>query len=174
MKRKIIITLFVIFVMALSACRSGTEKTNTAESNSSDISDENAYPAPGSSSLDGAYPLEEKQPVGESAYPITEADREILMKNWSLVTLAENGTIQEVQPQTLQLDTNGSYSLSSEKDSESGTWTAKLSENESSLTLYPEPGEPLTFVIIELNETLLHLRSWQGNTQIDRMYLSVE
>lgn len=162
MKRKIILILFLAFVTSMSACRPDVGETEPTETNLSGNLEENAYP------------IEEKQPAVESAYPITEADRESLMKSWSLVTLFENGTRQAAQPQTLQLNPDGSYSLTAEKESESGTWTAKLTENEPSLSFYPESGDPSTSIIIELNQNLLHLQSWQGNTQMDTMYLPAE
>ena len=164
MKTKIVLIIPLLFVLTLSACNSGNNGTEA----------EIADPDPASSTMDEAYPLEEKQPPGEPAYPITEAGREILMKTWSLVTLTENGTRQTVKPQTLQLNTDGSYTLTSEKETESGAWTAKLSENEPSLTLYPEEGDPSIALIVELSQTLLHLRSWQENTQMDTMYLAAE
>ena len=164
MKRKIILTLLLIIPLALSACRSGTNV----------IEEEGAYPDPDSTDIDQAYPVEEKLPGGETAYPITEADREILMRTWSLVTLLENNTLQNVQPQTLQFNPDGTYTLTIEKEDESGAWTANLSGNEPDLSFYPETGDPSTSLIIELNETLLHLRSWQENVQIDTMYLPAE
>lgn len=164
MKQKIALTISIIFVLALSACRSGTN----------DSEEGLAYPDPVSSSMEKGYPVEEKQATGESAYPITEANREILMKTWSLVSLTENGTIQDVQPQTLLLNTDGTYTLTKEKEVESGAWTANLSGDEPSLAFYPESGDTSNCIIIELNETLLHLRSWQDNLQIDKIYLPAD
>ena len=168
MKRKILLTMLIIIVTALSACRSETDETQTADADDSTIA------ALESSGMDTAYPMEEKQAIDDAAYPITEADRESLMKNWSLVTLAENGTVQNVKPQTLQLNNDGSYTLTNKNNTETGNWSSKLSEAEPSLSLYPESGDSTTFFIIELYPTRLHIRSWQGNTQIDKIYLPAE
>lgn len=164
MKTKFVLIVLLIFVLTLSACNSDINGIDAGLAN----------PDPASTTSDAAYPLEEKQPAAEQAYPITEASLETLMKTWSLVTLTENGTRQTVKPQTLQLNTDGSYTLITEKETESGTWTAKLSENEPSLTLYPEEGDSSTSLVVELNQTLLHLRSWQENMQIDTIYLAAE
>ena len=131
---------------------------------------EDAYPA-----ADEAYPVEEFfLPIDESAYPITESDLGWLLRTWRLSTYAENGVDLAPPNKTLAFNADGSYSMTTGSEQDTGTWTTILMAVESSLILTSDTGEIQYYQIIELDESELILRTQLGNLQIDEAYLPAD
>lgn len=128
---------------------------------------EEAYPA--------GYPISEVfTPIEEAAYPITEADIAWLQQTWQLATYGEDGVEQAPPARTLTFNADGSYSIVTETEQETGVWTTLLLAVESTLILNRDTGETQYYQIIDLGENELNLRTLRGNVQIDEGYLPAD
>lgn len=172
--RTITIILVCLLALILTACRADEPVeeidqaylpiTTEAETG------EDAYPAG-----DAAYPIGEVfVSIEEAAYPITEADLAWLLRTWRLATYAEDRVNQAPPIKTLTFNADGSYSMTTESEQETGTWTTILLAGESTLILNREDGETDYYQIIDLGENELNLRIQRGNVHIDEGYLPAE
>jgi len=180
-KARISWIIISILILGLSACQSNTEETQTVilpmiEGQGENEADpvEDAYPLDEPEPVEGAYPLGENPPSGTSAYPILEENLQFLIQTWALVNYAENSVVQEPQEKTMTINADGSYEMTTSEGQMSGAWRTQVVDSNATLTLNPDNGEALTYDIIDLNETLLNLRSWREDVQIDELFLPAE
>lgn len=160
--------LILLLALIITACRSDepVEEINEAQVPISTEAEttEDAYPA--------AYPITEAfTPIEEAAYPITEADLAWLQQTWRLATYTEDGVEQAPPVRMLTFNADGSYSIITESEQETGVWTTLLLAVESTLILNRDTGETQYYQIINLGENELNLRTLRGNVQIDEGYL---
>ena len=88
--------------------------------------------------------------------------------------VVEDGIVQDPIVQTLQFNADGTYEMTTESDTNTGNWTARLSTQESVIILTEDTGETQTFEIIELTENLLILQSWRETIQVEQQFQPVE
>lgn len=123
-------------------------------------------------SEEAAYPIEEFAfvDVDEAAYPITQADLSVLLKTWHLTAYTKDG--QDIKPpfRYLTFYDDGTYAIATEPDLITGNWTSFLSMVESALVFDPGTEREARYQIIDMDEAVLNLRSWQGVVQIDEGY----
>jgi hypothetical protein len=180
-KARIFWIIVSILILGLSACQSKTEETQTVilpmiEGQGENDADpaEDAYPLDEPEPVEGAYPLGENPPSGASAYPIVEENLQFLIQTWTLANYAENGVVQELQEKSLTINADGSYEMTTSEGRMSGEWRSQVDGTNATLTLNPDNGEALTYEIIDINETLLNLRFWREDVQIDELFLPAE
>jgi hypothetical protein len=168
MKRRISSwTILFLLLLALAACQAN----KPAPALNEQPSDNPAYPA-GAESGEEAYPIPEIAiSLGDEAYPINEQDLELLIRTWTLSTYAENDVIKDPAIKTLTFNADGTYELTTEKETTTGNWTAQLMAVEATLILDPGTEQVVIFEIVDLTEALLNLRSFQEGVQIDEQYL---
>ena len=146
-----------ILVTVLTACQTAASEQTPGET---------AYPVE-----TGSKPNQEnEQTIAESAYPISEEDLENLYQTWSLTQYTEDGTLKDSQAKTITFSANGTYQITTEKGSTSGSWTTTLLGLESTLVLDPDSDQPLTYEITTLDRDLLTLRSVQDNLEIEEQF----
>ncbi|MEA3326911.1 MAG: hypothetical protein U9R53_06325 [Chloroflexota bacterium] len=167
MKKKFaILIIFILLTAVLAACKA----TQTPVEVKSPPETNDAYPIPETDQVDQAYPVEQFVPLLEAAYPITEEDLQQLIRTWSLTNYSENDVNQAAPAKTIRFCTDGSYELTTGSETISGIWTTRLNSIESILILDPDSDHALTFDILDLNDSHLHLRSLQEGIQIDEEY----
>jgi hypothetical protein len=110
-------------------------------------------------------------PVSEDAYPIKQADLPLLLKTWRLVSYAENGVKSGPPLKTLTFNPDGRYTIATETELIQGTWTTILLAMDSTLILSPNAGDVGYYLILELDQEVLNLRTVLGANQIDEGYL---
>lgn len=172
--RKIAFILVCLLALILTACRADDPVDETEETFLPLFSDaetgEDAYPAG-----DEAYPIGEVfAPIDESAYPIKEADLVWLLRTWRLETSTDAGFDQATQTKTLTFNADGSYTMTTDSEQESGMWTTILYAAESSLILTRDSGESQYYQILDLGENELNLRTQRVDGQIDESYLPAD
>jgi hypothetical protein len=129
-----------------------------------------AYPAG-----ESAYPaIDLYIPISEDAYPVTESDLSLLLKIWRLASYVENGIKSDSPLKVLTFNADGSYTIATDTELETGSWSTILLATESTLIISPDSGEVRYYQIIELDEDALNLRSVLENVQIDEGYLPDE
>ena len=166
----------LLFSLVLGACQ-----TPPADQTTEEDSERSAEQTPGSDSaeIETAYPAGEGQAVQgpadiDLAYPVTEEDLELLHKTWETTMVLEDGIVQDPIVQTLQFNADGTYEMTTESDTNTGNWTARLSTQESVIILTEDTGETQTFEIIELTENLLILQSWRETIQVEQQFQPAE
>lgn len=110
-------------------------------------------------------------PIAMEAYPITEDDLTLLFTGWRLENYAENEVMLEPPLKVLSFTSEGTYTLATETELESGTWSTVLLASDASLVLTSELGDAVRYQIIELDEEHLNLRTMRDGIQIDEGYL---
>ena len=165
-KKYAILTTFFLLVFVLAACKAQQTPDEVKVPSETD----SAYPVPETEQGDQAYPVEQFVPLIEAAYPITEEDLQLLIQTWTLSNYSENNVVQTFPAKTIQFYADGGYELTTDSDTKLGFWTTRLNSIESILILDPDSDQPLTFGILDLNTSHLHLRSLLEGTQIDEEY----
>ena len=165
-KKSTILITFFLLILALAACKAKQTPVEVKSPSETDA----AYPVPETDQVDQAYPVEQFVPLLEAAYPITEEDLQQIIQTWSLTNYSENDVNQAAPAKTIRFCTDGSYELTTDSDTITGFWTTRLSSIESILSLDPDSDHTLTFDILDLNASQLHLRSLQEGIQIDEEY----
>ena len=189
MKTKVLsLILLVLLILGLSACQrdeiedespqpqvSNTEIPSESESES-DAKDNQEQPT----EVDSGYPIveitptkTESQPAGESAYPITQEDLQMLYHTWSLTNYFVDEVSQEAGQKTIKFKADGTYEMITDEGTQTGQWRTRLMVIESKLILESEDGV-ITYEIMELNPSALNLRMTQDNQQIDEQYLPAD
>lgn len=166
----------LILSLFLGACQAGPSD-QTAEENSERSTEQTS--GSDAAEIETAYPAEEDQAVQatpdmDEAYPITDEDLEMLHKTWETTMVLEDGIVQDPIVQTLQFNADGTYEMTTESDTNTGNWTARLSTQESVIILTEDTGETQTFEIIELTENLLILQSWRETIQVEQQFQPAE
>lgn len=166
--------LIFIMVISLTACQTENHVEGVCQI---DLETgeylEGCIPANNGDDLDiHAYPLENdpKKSDADAGYPINEGDLTFLLKTWRLTSFVENG--KEIKPpfRFLTFYDDGSYAIATEPDLILGEWTTVLRTEYASLLLNPGMENEVQYQIVDLQETELHLRTWQGDVEIDEGY----
>jgi len=165
-KKYAIFIMFGFITIALAACQTAQTPDEVKAPSETD----NAYPALESELDDQAYPVEQFIPLLGAAYPVSEEDVQMLIQSWTLSDYSENNVIQDIPAKTIRFYADGSYELAIDSNTIMGSWTTRLTSFESVLILDPGSDQPLTFDILDLNASQLHLRSLQEGIQIDEEY----
>jgi hypothetical protein len=158
----------LIFSLCISACQAPPAEQpvedGSERSPNSEMTD-----------IETAYPTEEdeirQEPLDlDAAYPIKEEDLERLYKTWEITAYFEDGIVQDPAITALRFQADGTYETTTENGVSTGDWIHSLSSIEANLILTNEAGEALTYQIIDLEETLLILLSWQEGIQIEYQF----
>ncbi len=168
--------IICLLTLALSACQSDQfpEEVCPIDETTGEY-DERCAPTSSELEAQDAYPLDDNFiPTLELAYPITEEDLTLLLREWRLTIYAEDGNPSNPSYKNLTFNADGSYNITTETELEQGTWTAFLRAVESTLILDPGTGITVRYQIIDLEENILNLRTWRGNIQIDEEYLPTD
>lgn len=175
--------LLILIIVALTACQAKSPINNeeacsidaeTGEYDPSCAPDilDSAFGPEGYPAEEGAYPLEvEYLPISNDAYPITEDDLTLLLTGWHLENYVEDDVEINTLLKVLSFYPDGTYTLATETELTSGTWSAFLLASESALFLTSKTGEKINYEIINLEAEKLTLRTWRGSIQIDENYL---
>ena len=189
MKTKILSIIFlVLLIFGMSACQrnetedespqpleSNTEIPSESEADS-DVEDNQEQPT----EVDSGYPIMEttptkvqSQPAGESAYPVTQEDIQMLYHTWSLTNYFVDEVSQETGQKTIKFDADGTYEMTTDEGTQTGQWRTRLMAVESKLILESEEGVT-TYEILDLTPSALNLRMTEDNQQIDEQYLPAD
>lgn len=188
MKTKILsIVLLVLLILGMSACQRDEfedespqpQESNTeipSESESDSDTEDNQKPT----EVDSGYPVVEttptkaqSQPAGESAYPVTQEDLQMLYHTWSLTKVFVDEVSQEAGQKTIKFNADGTYEMTTDEGTQTGQWRTRLMAVESKLILESEAGV-ITYEIMDLTPSALNLRMTQDKQQIDEQYLPAD
>lgn len=166
--------LLIILVGVLAACQPVTpdEEACPIDLTTGEVT-EDCLPVLDEDSAEAtAYPVEEIIIFmgDDSAYPITETDLSLLLKTWRLTTYAEDGVDSKPPSRFLTFYDDGGYALAAESDLITGDWTTVLGLVDSILIFDPGTDQEVYYQIVSLGEAELHLRTWQGEVQIEEGY----
>ena len=112
--------------------------------------------------------------VGSSAYPITNDDIQLLIGAWSLTQYSENDISMKPGARIIKFFDDGTYEVTTDAGTRTGTWVTKLYAVESNLILDPGTENPLTFEILDLSPSVLNLRITLNGVEINEGYLPAE
>jgi hypothetical protein len=124
---------------------------------------------------DQAYPIETVEPFfpeEELAYPITEEDLGMLLTTWDLSTYFVDGSEQPAPLKTIQFNADNTFTIDTEQNTITGTWSAQLYAIESNLTLRTPDETFIYYQIITLDETQLILSTILDGKLIEEHYTS--
>ncbi len=166
-----ILVMLLLFSLLLGACQS-----SQVDPSAEDGSDRSPESIPDE---DTAYPVEEEPDAPDptavdAAYPITEAELDLLHKTWESTVYTEDGIVQDPHVKTLQFNADGTYTMTTDSETTSGEWTARLSLLESKIILTDNTGNVQTYEMITLEENQLILQSWRETIQIEQQFQPAE
>ena len=189
MKKNFFSFLFlVLLIIGMSACQSDqTEEespqpqpsnTEMQTGNESEPISEATQAQP--TDIETGYPIGESlptkvqlQPAGESAYPVTQEDLQMLYHTWSLTNYFVDEVSQETGQKTIIFNADGTYEMTTDEGTQTGQWRTRLMAVESKLILESEAGVT-TYEILDLTSSALNLRMTQEEQQIDEQYLPAD
>ena len=180
--------LLVLLIIGMSACQSDqTEEespqpqpsnTEMQTGNESEPISEATQAQP--TDIETGYPIGESsptkvplQPAGESAYPISQEDLQLLFHTWSLTNVLIDAVSQDTAYKTIKFNADGTYEMTTDEGTQTGQWRTRLTAVESKLILESEAGMIL-YEIIDLTQSVLNLRMAQEEQQIDEQYLPAD
>lgn len=190
MKTKIsFLLLLSLLVLGLAACQTDQSEVQNPQpqATSTDMPAESESESPAAeptqeqpANVESGYPAPEtqptkpeSQPAGESAYPVTQEDLQLLFHTWSLTNYFVDEVSQDTGLKTIKFNPDGSYELTTDEGSQSGQWRTQLSAVQSKLIFESEAGAT-TYEIVDLTPSALNLRTTQDNQQIDEQYLPAD
>ena len=180
--------LLVLLIIGMTACQSNQPEdespqpqpsnTEMQTGNESEPVSEATQVQP--TEVESGYPIGESsptmvqlQPAGESAYPISQEDLQLLFHTWSLTNVLIDKVSQDAAYKTIKFNADGTYEMTTDEGTQIGQWRARLTAVESNLILESEAGM-ITYEMIDLTQSVLNLRMTQVDQQIDEQYLPAD
>jgi hypothetical protein len=142
----------------------GYPAPETGEGAEEESTGEDSYPAP---------ETEAEMESAESAYPVSEQDLTQLTKSWQLTQYTEEQVEGAVPEKEYTFNEDGTYTLTVEGETSTGTWETNLSAAQAQLFLDAGTEQTLTIEIVTLTTDFLHLRYTQDDIVIEEQYQPV-
>jgi hypothetical protein len=171
--------IFFLLILALTACQGNQEEAAEGGTvflpQSASGSDDQGYPARSDTVPQAeGYPVQNEQPPeGESAYPVTSADLQLLNRSWYLYAYQEDGMAMDLASKTISFS-GDAFEIVTDEGTLSGTWSARVDSPTPILVLDSDTEGTLFYEIITLNATNLTLQTAQDQTQILEEYMPVD
>jgi hypothetical protein len=155
--------IFLIALLSITGCKA-------AETQTTDMSMESAYPGDKGYPADAVYPTEDYANTSmDEAYPIKEQDLDLLYRTWTLSTVKVNDQEQTPPMKTLAFQADGTVLMTDENGTTEGHWFAVITMYPT-LTLELSSENTLTYHLVSLTKANLDLQLMQNNDIIDEQY----
>jgi hypothetical protein len=178
-KTMLMLIILIIAALALGACANDqpTEVMESEVSTPEETATEEvkepvgaeSYPAPESEG-EAAVPQNES---AAAAYPVTEDEISFLTRTWVLTSYAEDTIAGAVPDKTLTLNSDRTYEIILDDDTNSGTWEIFLGV-QPALILDPGTDSMMNLQVVDLTEDMLQLQYSVDGVQINEQYQPVE